>query len=709
MASTVFRDRQTPIMADWLNDVNSAIYSSTIPVWSSTEWTDITSQLQTAANAGGRWKLPEGNYEFTTINITTNFILEGCGDKTRLRRKANLDTTSPSASTAIGLRITSHDINVCIKDIMLDGNEANQILEAYGYLAGFSGIAGSSGSNLRLWCNNVTFIDATQAAIRADGDTSTAGREHLLITNCRFIDGRYGLAAGDPSVISASGYGPDYITLTDKVFATIIGNEFIFDRVLTTGQFSRTAIRITFNTNTDNTDGSRAIITDNYFIGCGRGERGTVYTATGGTGTLGAFSVETLSGTGVATVSITHPGVGYTSLDVLSLTGGASIRVDTVSSVGGITGVTILAAGTGYTKAERPDNDVGVIDAYARGRELIITNNTFNDSQGTPIRGKTNCDLVNISNNIIDTCNRNPGINIGPNSYAQQSGRINIHDNIMRQVSVYGIAVVGNAGAVTSGPPNTQMYIADVSIAGNIVEGVNSWTPQLNPASADAIRVRNFRNLNVVGNMIGGTAQYGINLLGQSGTYDAVHANVSNNRVEAPSFMGVFVQSSVAGQWIVHSNTVINAGGRGFNIESASGAGGSLSYQGNMVDTAVDYGHYFRRWDTAMIIGNHAENITGLSRGFYPQDTVTTKIAFNTTGAGVSTPLVGFATAQSAVHDFGNSWNAKVMYASAVPVANTWNQGDIVYNSAPASAGFIGWVCTTAGTPGTWKTFGLIS
>jgi hypothetical protein len=46
---------------------------------------------------------------------------------------------------------------------------------------------------------------------------------------------------------------------------------------------------------------------------------------------------------------------------------------------------------------------------------------------------------------------------------------------------------------------------------------------------------------------------------------------------------------------------------------------------------------------------------------------------------------------------------------SAAPVAGTWVVGDIVYHSAPAAAGFIGWVCTTAGTPGTWKTFGAIS
>jgi hypothetical protein len=47
--------------------------------------------------------------------------------------------------------------------------------------------------------------------------------------------------------------------------------------------------------------------------------------------------------------------------------------------------------------------------------------------------------------------------------------------------------------------------------------------------------------------------------------------------------------------------------------------------------------------------------------------------------------------------------------ASAAPLTGTYYLGDIVYNNAPTSGGYIGWVCTVAGTPGTWKTFGLIS
>lgn len=48
------------------------------------------------------------------------------------------------------------------------------------------------------------------------------------------------------------------------------------------------------------------------------------------------------------------------------------------------------------------------------------------------------------------------------------------------------------------------------------------------------------------------------------------------------------------------------------------------------------------------------------------------------------------------------TWN------SAAPVDGTWKQGDIVWNTGAAAGGKAGWICTVAGTPGTWKAFGAI-
>jgi hypothetical protein len=48
-------------------------------------------------------------------------------------------------------------------------------------------------------------------------------------------------------------------------------------------------------------------------------------------------------------------------------------------------------------------------------------------------------------------------------------------------------------------------------------------------------------------------------------------------------------------------------------------------------------------------------------------------------------------------------------YGTAAPVAGTYKKGDIVWATNVSAGGSIGWVCTTAGSPGTWKTFGTVA
>jgi hypothetical protein len=53
-----------------------------------------------------------------------------------------------------------------------------------------------------------------------------------------------------------------------------------------------------------------------------------------------------------------------------------------------------------------------------------------------------------------------------------------------------------------------------------------------------------------------------------------------------------------------------------------------------------------------------------------------------------------------------NSWNR----LGAIPVSDTWARGSIQWVGFGATSGQnIGWVCTAAGAPGTWRTFGTIA
>lgn len=49
------------------------------------------------------------------------------------------------------------------------------------------------------------------------------------------------------------------------------------------------------------------------------------------------------------------------------------------------------------------------------------------------------------------------------------------------------------------------------------------------------------------------------------------------------------------------------------------------------------------------------------------------------------------------------------LYGTAPPTQYTWPRGSIIWNSAPTAAGPPGWMCVTAGTPGTWKAMGNLA
>lgn len=47
--------------------------------------------------------------------------------------------------------------------------------------------------------------------------------------------------------------------------------------------------------------------------------------------------------------------------------------------------------------------------------------------------------------------------------------------------------------------------------------------------------------------------------------------------------------------------------------------------------------------------------------------------------------------------------------ASVAPTTGAYAQGDIVWNSGVSATGFVGWVCITSGSPGSWTTWGAVT
>lgn len=66
----------------------------------------------------------------------------------------------------------------------------------------------------------------------------------------------------------------------------------------------------------------------------------------------------------------------------------------------------------------------------------------------------------------------------------------------------------------------------------------------------------------------------------------------------------------------------------------------------------------------------------------------------------------GLALNQDRIESDGPT-DQMTIWDTTTPAVGYWLQGDIVYNTAPAAGGFIGWVCVS--TPSTWKTWGAIT
>ncbi len=138
---------------------------------------------------------------------------------------------------------------------------------------------------------------------------------------------------------------------------------------------------------------------------------------------------------------------------------------------------------------------------------------------------------------------------------------------------------------------------------------------------------------------------------------------------------------------------------------------------------------------TDLIVANSGEGVVPQLQPRQIGDNVTTQFAAPHTGAALSTsffvqwdgitqrPLTDFTSAVVGFIDFTTppplgtlidityfepNTLEEDIFLSAPPITGTYDIPDKVWNSAPVSGQPVGWVCTVAGTPGTWVGFGVL-
>lgn len=378
-----------------------------------------------------------------------------------------------------------------------------------------------------------------------------------------------------------------------------------------------------------------------------------------------------------------------------------AVRVTFLGATVNADGASVIVSGNVFDRIGRKDadylgnptgnNGLGVVDFYGRGREAVVSDNKFDSCYNSAVRGKTNIDGISVTGNMIEATPLS--INIGPATFESQLGAVVISGNTITDADQFAIGCVGNNALTTT-------WVQNISITGNAIRTVTNVDGAT--GNVGGILVRYAKTCAISGNTI--TDASGIGISGITAR-NMETVTISGNTIATAASLGIYC-NGVADRALVSGNNIEGAGFWGIGIDSTTAAS-DISVTGNMIDGAVDYGILpISTVGHLNITGNTALSISGLSRGIYIPATITVAtVSANISDA--TSPLFNASTG-ALVKEWGNSWNPSHDFLGSAPATGTWAVGDLVWATTPTAGGKIGWVCVTAGTPGTWKAWGAI-
>jgi parallel beta-helix repeat protein len=293
--------------------------------------------------------------------------------------------------------------------------------------------------------------------------------------------------------------------------------------------------------------------------------------------------------------------------------------------------------------------------------------------------------------------------------------------------SVIGMNKVKNTGLSTVKNTGNGIYCLQTrgfSITGNFVNSSNSAT------GASSIQQA---GISVVGEA---SPTYGVNITGNTVMSDGI-AGIAVSKVTVGAVISGNTVSDCLGSGIeiydcqrfsITGNTIFGAsmtngiyGHQGSDLVFKDGSisGNSIknadlsikledpdeiAVTGNVLSTYTTNGIFITDGLYTSVIGNTFASASAVS-AIKTTGTHVYSLAANNTikpNSGETHPSVSNSSSR------GDEFKV-VGQSQAVPTTGTWGRGDTLYTDNVSAGGTIGWVCTTSGTPGTWKTFGSIS
>ena len=252
----------------------------------------------------------------------------------------------------------------------------------------------------------------------------------------------------------------------------------------------------------------------------------------------------------------------------------------------------------------------------------------------------------------------------------------------------------GNAAIGFTGGGSSPLF-TNVVVTGNVVDTTGT---NVSIGTPDGIQITRCVDIEATNNKLSNVRRHGVYLATEvDGIYLIQNNSISSNTAIA-SHCGIITITSVAVKALsIIGNTVRQPSASSAGTIAITGDASIPVIESLIVSNNLISGSTGRAMFTFQFTGSGAISNNVSPDGFFE--------IYNS-GTGTLTSINNITPRVIGM----SGVNTRLLpNADAAPVAGTYYAGDTVYRLTPVAGGTIGFVCTTGGTPGTWKTFGAIA
>jgi nitrous oxidase accessory protein NosD len=383
---------------------------------------------------------------------------------------------------------------------------------------------------------------------------------------------------------------------------------------------------------------------------------------------------------------------------------GAGVRIEGTAARVRVHNCRLVGPGAAYILNTTYNYGAGVL-AMSPGRWSVTGCDISEWAQGV-VTGEGMADVHVCDNRIFDIRGQHGG-------YIESVDRLVFSDNIIRNCGLMGMKVqIATTGSADPQDITISNNVIDTTGAGGVLlTNIPGGSPRLRrvnvtdnviTATPRGIEANNTVGLHIADNGIYNSTSQGIALTSCS------QFSIADNRIQGTADEGLKLNACTDGE-VTALRIIDPASGNNTGTEWGVGIVGACS---DLTFTNL------RITDAAgnMRYGLYSNPTSGQDtfsfRDIYVRGTPEYGIRFQALSAvrewrdidalGTLGEVLNLPTS-------GGGMRGSDTFAAAAPTTGTWLVGDRVWHITPVAGGTMGWVCTTAGSPGTWKSFGAIA